>query len=184
MTITVMVADDQVLVRSGFASLVGSDADFEVVAETANGEEAVAAAGDHAPDVALLDIRMPVMDGIEATRAITRSTPTKVLVLTTFDLDEYVYAAIHAGASGYLLKDVRPAQLLEAIRGAHLGETLPSPAVTKRLVETFARLPAPGQATAVLAALTDRETQVLVHIAMGLSNAEIAPPRCIWRCRR
>jgi len=176
--IRVLVADDQALVRGSFRLLVDTAPDLEVVGEAATGAEAVEIAISTSPDVLLMDIRMPVMDGIEATRQITRSPQTadvRILILTTFDLDDYVYAALRAGASGFLLKDTPPADLLTAIRTVAAGDALLAPAVTRRLIAEFARLPQPGQQPAVtLEGVTERECEVLILIARGLSNAEIA----------
>jgi DNA-binding NarL/FixJ family response regulator len=176
--IRVLVADDQALVRGSFRLLVDTAPDLEVVGEAATGAEAVEIATREKPDVLLMDIRMPVTDGIEATRQITRSPQTagvRILILTTFDLDDYVYAALRAGASGFLLKDTPPADLLTAIRTVAAGEALLSPAVTRTLIAEFARLPQPGQQPAVtLEGVTERECEVLTLIARGLSNAEIA----------
>jgi DNA-binding NarL/FixJ family response regulator len=178
MTISVAVADDQPLVRGGFGALVAHTADLELVGEAANGEEAVALAAKERPDVLLMDIRMPVLDGIEATRRITTDPDcagVRVVILTTFDLDEYVYGALRAGASGFLLKDARPEDLLAAIRVVAAGEALLAPSVTRRLIERFSALPAPVQTdSSGLAALTDREREVLALVARGLSNAELA----------
>jgi DNA-binding NarL/FixJ family response regulator len=175
-TIRVVVADDQALVRSGFRVLVDVAPDMEVVGEAADGAEAVALVAEHMPDVVLMDIRMPVLDGIDATRQVTAASPaTKVLILTTFDLDEYVYAALRAGASGFLLKDTRPEELLAGIRTIAAGEAMLAPTVTSRLIAEFANRPqdAPAVKPVGLADLTDREREVLIEAGRGLSNAEI-----------
>ena len=176
MSIRVLICDDQALVRGGFRAILGAQPDIEVVGEAENGAEAIALAERRLPDVILMDIRMPVLDGVEATRRLVADgSPARILVLTTFDLDEYVHAAIRAGASGFLLKDVTPAKLLEAIRIVASGEALLAPSVTRRLLDRFATtLPAGDQSSEVLAHLTARETEVLRLVAGGMSNAEIA----------
>jgi DNA-binding NarL/FixJ family response regulator len=177
-TIRVMVVDDQAMVREGFSALLGAQDGIEVVADAADGQEAVRLAKRLTPDVVLMDIRMPVLNGIEATRQIASMTyepRPKVLVLTTFDLDDYVYEALRAGASGFLLKDARGAELVQAVRVVADGEGLLAPSVTRRLIEEFARRPAAASARPVaLSELTPRETEVLQLIAGGLSNSEIA----------
>ena len=178
MTIRVLVADDQALVRGSFRILVDTAPDLASVGEAATGAEAVGAARRERPDVVLMDIRMPGMDGIEATRRITSAPETsavRVLILTTFDLDEYVFAALRAGASGFLLKDTPPADLLAAIRVVAAGEALLAPGVTRRLIEEFTRRPEPAARPAVaLEEITEREREVLTLIGLGLSNTEIA----------
>jgi DNA-binding NarL/FixJ family response regulator len=179
MTIRVVVADDQVLVRSGFTVLLSGEPDIEVVGEAGNGAEAISLVASQRPDVVLMDVRMPVMDGIEATRRITEDTSlaeTRVVILTTFDLDEYVHEALRAGASGFLLKDTLPVDLLNAVRVVAAGDALISPKITRRLIEEFASRPQPGAAApdAILDQLTDREREVLETVARGHSNAEIA----------
>ena len=173
MSTTVVVADDQAMVRAGFLRLLEAEPSIEVVGEAADGVAAVELVARLRPEVALLDIRMPRMDGIQATRAITAAGPTRVVILTTFDLDEYVYDALRAGASGFLLKDAPPEQMVAAIAAAGAGDALISPAVTRRLLEEFVRRPRPGDDPA-LGALTARELDVLSRLGRGLSNAEIA----------
>jgi len=198
MTLRVVVADDQALVRVGFCGIIAATPGFTVVGEAGNGAEAVEAARRTRPDVILMDVRMPVMDGIEATRRITVSTDVRALILTTFDLDEYVFAALRAGASGFLLKDTLPADLLTAIRVVAAGDALLAPSVTRRLIGEFTRT-APSTAAGAGAdhgtsaphttarasetgsacdrlqrVLTERELEVLQMVARGMSNAEIA----------
>jgi DNA-binding NarL/FixJ family response regulator len=174
--IDVVIADDQDLVREGLRMMLDAEPDIRVVGEARTGKEAIARAHDLTPDVILMDIRMPEVDGIEATRRLTAAgSPTRVLVLTTFDLDEYVYRAMRAGASGFLLKDATREQLADAVRSVHVGDALLAPAITRRLVEDYCRRPSPDR-TATIAdhRLSPRELDVVELVADGLSNAEIA----------
>ncbi|MEU9834055.1 response regulator transcription factor [Streptosporangium sp. NPDC048047] len=175
MTIRVLIADDQGMVRTGFTVFLGSQPDIEVVGEAADGREAVARTAELRPDVVLMDVRMPVMDGLAATRAILEADgpKPKVLILTTFDLDDYVYEALRAGASGFLLKDASAQQLAEAVRVVASGDALLAPSVTRRLISEFARV-GPRRPRARPADITERETEVLTLIAQGRSNQEIA----------
>jgi DNA-binding NarL/FixJ family response regulator len=174
MSIRVLVADDQSMVRAGFRMLLSGEPDLEVVAEASTGLEAVHQAARHQPTVVLMDIRMPELDGLEATRRIIAAdAAARILILTTFDLDEYVYKALRAGASGFVLKDDPPEQLIAAIRTVAAGEALLSPAITKRVIKQFVRLPR-TQPPKEFAELTERELEVLRLIANGLSNTEIA----------
>ncbi|WP_433537227.1 response regulator [Micromonospora sp. CA-249363] len=176
--IRVLIADDQALLRGSFRLLVDLSGDCTTVAEAGNGVEAVALTGQHRPDVVLMDVRMPEMDGIEATRRICAdpaTADTRVVILTTFDLDEYVYGALRAGASGFLLKDTPPADLLTGIRVVAAGEGLLAPTVTRRLIDEFARRPEPARPLPrQLDGVTEREREVLTLIGRGLSNAELA----------
>ncbi|MET9697054.1 response regulator transcription factor [Streptomyces sp. NPDC006529] len=172
-----MIADDQMMVRQGFTVLLNAQPDIEVVGQAVDGADAIAQAAVIGPDVILMDIRMPGMGGIEATEALTTApgSTVKVLVLTTFDLDEYVYEALRAGASGFMLKDASADQLAEAVRVVAAGEALLSPNITKRLITEFSRLGAPrAPSKERIAELTERETEVLSLVAQGLSNGEIA----------
>ncbi|WP_328681897.1 response regulator transcription factor [Streptomyces sp. NBC_00322] len=180
MTIRVVIADDQAMVREAFSVLLNAQPDIEVITTAVDGLEAVAKAEELRPDVIVMDIRMPGLNGIDATRQITAQAdlPTKILVLTTFNLDEYVYEALRAGASGFLLKDASGVQLAEAVRTVSAGEALLSPEITKRLITEFSRLSSSSSAKPPahvrVDGLTNRETEVLTLVAQGLSNAEIA----------
>ena len=176
MTIRVVVADDQGMVRTGFSILLNAQPDIEVVGEAVNGQEAIARVAELRPDVILMDVRMPVLDGLQATRQIAAADGApKVLILTTFDLDDYVYEALRSGASGFLLKDASASELAEAVRVVAAGDALLAPGVTRRLIAEFARLGAPRAASRKhLDGLTDRETEVLGLVARGMSNGEIA----------
>ena len=176
MTIRVILADDERLVRAGFRMILGTEPDISVVAEAGDGNEAVAAASETGADVILMDIRMPNLDGLQATRRIIDSVadPPRVIVLTTFDLDEYVFDALRAGASGFLLKDTPEDQLVAAIRVAADGGSIFAPSITRRLIERFATVSPPTRRASELDRLTPRETQVLRLMARGLSNTEIA----------
>ncbi|WBB60721.1 response regulator transcription factor [Streptomyces sp. WMMC500] len=175
--IRVMLADDQVLVRAGFGALLDAQEDVAVCGEAADGEQAVALVREQRPDVVLMDIRMPVLDGLEATRRITGDpdlADVKVVMLTTFELDEYVFEAIRSGASGFLVKDTEPEELVRAVRAVVEGDALLSPGVTRRLISEFAARSKQPAAAAALDELTDREREVMALVGMGLSNEEIA----------
>jgi DNA-binding NarL/FixJ family response regulator len=175
--IRVLLADDQTLIRSGIRSLLEAEDDIEVVAEAADGRQAVTLAAEHRPDIALIDIQMPVLDGIEATRQIVadeRLGRVRVVILTNFGLDEYIFRALRAGAAGFLLKDTEPAGLLEALQVVMRGDALLSPAITRRLVSEFVARPPDAVAATGMEGLTNREREVVALVAHGLSNGEIA----------
>ncbi|MEM9655970.1 MAG: response regulator transcription factor [Actinomycetota bacterium] len=175
--IRVLIADDQELVRFGFAALINAEDDLTVVGEAADGAEAIDLAHELQPDIVLMDIRMPNVDGIEATGRLLgnpRLAHTRVLVLTTFDIDDLVYRALEVGAAGFLLKDTRPDRLLDGIRAVHSGEALLAPAITRRLIDRFVTMRNPAQRQQRLDPLTSREIEVLTHVGLGLSNDEIA----------
>ncbi|MBQ0985312.1 response regulator transcription factor [Streptomyces sp. F63] len=178
MSIRVMLVDDQVLLRTGFRMVLAAQSDMEVVAEAGDGAEALEVLGPAGPDVVLMDVRMPRLDGVEATRRIcAREGAPKVLILTTFDLDEYAFSALKAGASGFMLKDVPPAELLSAIRAVHSGDAVVAPSTTRRLLDRFTPLlpgPADVPATGRIGRLTEREREVMLLVAQGMSNGEIA----------
>ncbi|GII61501.1 DNA-binding response regulator [Sphaerisporangium krabiense] len=170
--IKVLLADDQALVRAGFRALLDAQADMTVVAEASDGAEAIRLAGEHGPDVALMDIRMPGMDGLTATREMPPAV--KVIILTTFELDEYVFEALRGGASGFLVKDTEPAELIQAVRVVAAGEALLSPSVTRRLIAEYASRAKEPSVTAGLDQLTEREREVLTLVGAGMTNDEIA----------
>jgi DNA-binding NarL/FixJ family response regulator len=173
--ITTFIADDQPMVRQGFGALLGAQSDIRVLGDAGNGRDAVRAVQDLAPDVVLLDVRMPVLNGLDAAREILAQTSSKVLMLTTFDLDDYVYTALRAGASGFLLKDAPAEELIRAVRVIAAGEALLAPSVTRRVIADLVTRPtAPRRSADDLARLTPRETEVLQLVARGMSNSEIA----------
>jgi DNA-binding NarL/FixJ family response regulator len=175
-TTRILVVDDQAMVRAGFAALLDAQPSFEVVGQAENGEEGVALAAQLRPDIVLMDVRMPVLDGIEATRRILAGTGAvpHIIMLTTFDADEYVFDAVRAGASGFLLKDALPADLIAAVEIVARGDALLAPSVTRRMIEHFVRNAGPRREKTTLPHLTEREREVLVLVARGLSNSEIA----------
>ncbi|MFE0381678.1 response regulator [Streptomyces inhibens] len=175
--IRVLLADDQLLVRAGFKALLNAQPDIEVVAEAADGQQALAAVREHRPDIVLMDIRMPVVDGLVATRRITEDPQlpeVKVVMLTTFELDEYVFEAIRSGASGFLVKDTEPEELVRAVRAVVAGDALLSPGVTRRLIAEFAARSKEPADAGTLSELTEREREVMALVGIGLSNEEIA----------
>jgi len=174
-SVRVVIADDQALVRGGFRMILDAREDVEVVGEASDGAEAVALVEELAPDVVLMDVRMPELDGIEATRRLAAAkSPARIIILTTHDLDEYVFAAVRAGASGFMLKDIRPADLVEGIRVVAAGDALLAPSVTRRLLDRFASTLPEAAPPADLDELTEREAEVLRFVALALSNSEIA----------